>query len=72
LRRFKDIQKVLGESSGKPPDGSLKDLLLRLDRLLQGSVKIDPENFQDEVFKLSNKFLEIEHIIDDTLAKFKQ
>ena len=40
--------------------------------LLQGSVKIDPENFQDEVLELSNKFLEIEHMIDDTLAKFKR
>ena len=39
--------------------------------LMQGSIPVDPENFQNEVLELSNKFLEIEHIIDLTLARYK-
>jgi hypothetical protein len=39
--------------------------------LMQGFVALKPENFQTEVLRLSNNFLEIEHLIDKTLAAFK-
>jgi hypothetical protein len=39
--------------------------------LMQGWLKLDLENFQDEILKLANNFLEIEHLVDDTLAHFK-
>jgi hypothetical protein len=39
--------------------------------LMQGWLKIDLENFQDESLGLANNFLEIEHLIDNTLAKYK-
>jgi hypothetical protein len=39
--------------------------------LMQGWLKIDLENFQDEPLGLANNFLEIEHLIDNTLAKYK-
>ncbi len=39
--------------------------------LMQGSVSLDPKNFPNQVLRLSNNFLEIEHLIDNTLAGFK-
>ena len=39
--------------------------------LMEGWIKIDPENFQNDILKLANNFLEIEHLVDDTLAHFK-
>lgn len=38
--------------------------------LMQGWSKIDPSDFQDEILDLANNFLEIEHLIDNTLTKF--
>jgi hypothetical protein len=40
--------------------------------LMEGWINIDPENFQNDVLKLANNFLEIEHLIDNTLDKFKE
>jgi len=40
--------------------------------LMEGWLKVDPDNFQDEIAELANNFLEMEHLIDDTLAKFKK
>ena len=39
--------------------------------LMEGWLKIDLENFQDEILELANNFLEIEHLVDNTLAHFK-
>lgn len=39
--------------------------------LMEGWIKIDLENFQDDIFKLANNFLEIDHLIDNTLVSFK-
>ena len=39
--------------------------------LMQGWVKINAGNFKDEIFYLANNFLEIEHLLDETLARFK-
>ncbi|MDP4151237.1 MAG: hypothetical protein Q8927_11980 [Bacteroidota bacterium] len=39
--------------------------------LMQGSVNIEPDIFQQEVLGLSNNFLEIEHLVDNALARFK-
>ncbi len=39
--------------------------------LMEGWLKVNVENFQDEIVELANKFLEIEHLVDDTLAEFK-
>jgi len=39
--------------------------------LMEGWIKIDLKNFQDDILKLANNFLEIDHLIDDTLTKFK-
>jgi len=39
--------------------------------LMEGWIKLDPENLQEDVLKLTNNFLEIEHLIDHTLNKFK-
>lgn len=39
--------------------------------LMQGWLKLSPEKLQGDVLNLAKNFLEIEHIIDDTLAKFK-
>jgi hypothetical protein len=39
--------------------------------LMEGWVKIDPENFQEEILALAGKFLEIEYLVDDALAKFR-
>jgi len=39
--------------------------------LMEGWIQLDLENLQEEVLKLANNFLEIEHLVDDTLDKFK-
>ena len=39
--------------------------------LMEGWLKIDVENFQDDILELANNFLEIQHLVDDTLAHFK-
>lgn len=39
--------------------------------LMEGWIKLDLETFQDDVLQLANGFLAIEHLIDDTLEKFK-
>lgn len=39
--------------------------------LMEGWVKIDSDNFQSDILKLANNFLEIDHLVDNTLAKFK-
>ena len=39
--------------------------------LMEGWLKINLENFQDEIVELANNFIEIEHLIDGTLAHFK-
>ncbi len=39
--------------------------------LMEGWIKLDPVNFQNQVLKLANNFLQIEYLIDDTLAEFK-
>lgn len=38
--------------------------------LMEGWLTIDPGNFQKEVVELANNFIEIEHLIDDTLEHF--
>jgi len=40
--------------------------------LMEGWLKIDPENFQAEIAELANKFLETAYLIDEALAKFKK
>jgi len=39
---------------------------------MEGWLKINLGNFQDEILELANNFLEIEYLIDDALAKFKR
>jgi hypothetical protein len=39
--------------------------------LMEGWVKIDVKNFQNDILELANNFLEIEHLVDNTLAHFK-
>jgi hypothetical protein len=39
--------------------------------LMQGWIKHDPEKMQDEILGLYKNFLELEPLIDQTLAKFK-
>jgi hypothetical protein len=39
--------------------------------LMEGWLKIDLGNFQDEILELANNFLEIEYLVDDALVKFK-
>lgn len=39
--------------------------------LMEGWLKTDLENFQDAILEPANNFLEIEHLIDNTLAQFK-
>jgi hypothetical protein len=39
--------------------------------LMQGWIQPDPEKMREEIVELSNNFLEIESLIDQTLAKFK-
>jgi hypothetical protein len=39
--------------------------------LIEGWVKIDVKNFQNDILELAGNFLEIEHLVDNTLAHFK-
>lgn len=39
--------------------------------LMEGSIKLELENFQEEVLKLAHNFLEMEHLVDRTLNCFK-
>ncbi|PIF33901.1 hypothetical protein CLU81_4529 [Flavobacterium sp. 9] len=39
--------------------------------LMEGWIKLDLENLQEEVLKLANNFLKVEHLVDDTLNQFK-
>lgn len=39
--------------------------------LMEGWLKIDLEDFQNDIFKLGNNFLEIDYLIDETLTSFK-
>ncbi|MEO8532627.1 MAG: hypothetical protein ABI441_02700 [Flavobacterium sp.] len=39
--------------------------------LMEGWVKLDLENFREEILKMSNNFLEIEYLVDKTLERFK-
>lgn len=39
--------------------------------LMEGWIKFDLDNLQEEVLKLTNNFLEVEHLVDDTLNQFK-
>ena len=38
---------------------------------MQGWIESDPEKMQEEITALANNFLELEPLIDQTLAKFK-
>jgi len=40
--------------------------------LMEGWVELDMENFQETISTLANSFLEIEHLIDDTLKTFEK
>jgi hypothetical protein len=40
--------------------------------LMQGWMKIDPENFLPDILNLSGKFLNYHYLVDDTLQKFKR
>lgn len=39
--------------------------------LMEGWIKMDAENFPDDIAGLANNFLEIEDLIDGTLAEFR-
>jgi hypothetical protein len=68
-RKFAEtFRKVFKEYSHKWENVSTKFGPLTL---MQGSVSLHPDNFPTEVLGLSNNFLEIEHLIDNTLAGFK-
>jgi len=40
--------------------------------LMEGWLEIDLDNFQNEILELANNFLEIEHLVDNTLTKFRK
>ncbi len=40
--------------------------------LMEGWLKTNPENLQRNIVKLANGFLEIEHLVDNTLVQFKR
>ncbi len=40
--------------------------------LMEGWLKMDRQNFEEEILELANNFLEIEHLVDETLAQFKK
>lgn len=40
--------------------------------LMEGWVKVDLIDFQDEILALADNFLAITHLVDDTLVKFKK
>jgi hypothetical protein len=68
-RKFADIFR----DSFKPFEHKWKNV--RVDfgplTLMEGWLNIDVVNFQDDILELANNFLEIEHLLDDTLAHFK-
>jgi hypothetical protein len=39
--------------------------------LMEGWLKVDLDNFQNEIVELANNFIEVENLVDDTLAHFK-
>ncbi|MEE1945389.1 hypothetical protein VRU48_09735 [Pedobacter sp. KR3-3] len=39
--------------------------------LMEGWIKLDAITMEDDILKLANNFLAIEHLVDDTLAHFK-
>lgn len=39
--------------------------------LMEGWITLDLKNFQEDILKLTSNFLEIEHLIDDTLNHFE-
>jgi len=49
---------------------------LRLDfgpqTLMEGWMNLDPENIQDTIILLSNHFLDMAHVMDETLNQFKK
>ncbi len=40
--------------------------------LMEGWISLNEKSFQDEILELANNFLEIEYLVDSTLAKFKK
>jgi len=40
--------------------------------LMQGWVKLNKEEIEDDIMKLSNNFFEIEHLIDSAISTFKK
>lgn len=40
--------------------------------LMEGWLKLDLEHLQQEILKLAHHFLEIEHLVDSTLAHYKR
>jgi len=40
--------------------------------LMEGWISIDTENYEDQVTGLANNFLQIEHLIDQTLLQFRK
>ncbi|MTH14471.1 hypothetical protein [Flavobacterium sp. LC2016-01] len=39
--------------------------------LMEGWIELDSENYQKEILKICDSFLEIDYLIDDTLLQFK-
>ena len=37
--------------------------------LMEGWIKLNPENFENEILELTNNFLAIQHLIDETLIQ---
>lgn len=40
--------------------------------LMEGWLQLNPIDFGDDILELANNFLEIEHLVDTTLLKFKK
>jgi hypothetical protein len=69
-RKFADLFRVsFKEFAHQWPNASVKFGPLTL---MEGWVKVDPDNYQQEVLKLANSFLGIAYLVDDTLAEFKR
>ena len=68
-RKFADIFR----DSFKPFEHKWKNVSVDFGplTLMKGWLNIDVVNFQDDILELANNFLEIEHLLDDTLAHFK-
>ena len=39
---------------------------------MEGWINFNQETLENDISKLANQFLEIEHLIDETLLKFKK